>query len=554
MKVTFFCVQPITISLETYLEIVNYDILPDIENADKLPYWMTQLKKISNIAYENTLCLNVEKVNDIFIKKDIEKNISELILLNKVNACLLFDYKLLSFTLCLEVEMDLSYFSEKDLDNLISTKGVNNNFYFKARELLVREDSDSIISKWTDMTIDNSFIAVKEAFKTFYTYDIDIEKDLEVKPSTGNITAFIDLNEEKYQDKKIIDKFMLLNYEADRFDIENPLPLELGEFNQYYFGGRLHTITYSDKRNLISYYTIQYQMQHSWFYSALISKLYNKINSKLMDREKRISYRDKNKLINYFINKISIFELENESFKMAIENNNEKIYKKIESKWNVEKTIINLSTYIKRLEKVLKEEHNNLIAFEKASKSGKEKELLEKIDELNEERRLLKEAGDRDHLTRAYNRQKFDADLEEYFLSNNEPMFLAFVDGDKFKDINDNYGHQAGDEVLKKIVNIMFASLKSNEVTGGVYRYGGEEFILTMFNEKNSSALGALNMIKDAIEKSEIIYNDHVIKFTISIGAVKSQEGQTMQEVVELSDQLVYKAKENGRNRIEFIF
>ena len=163
-------------------------------------------------------------------------------------------------------------------------------------------------------------------------------------------------------------------------------------------------------------------------------------------------------------------------------------------------------------------------------------------------------SGYKDQLTRAFNRKKLYVDIEEYVLNSSDPYFLAFIDGDKFKNINDTYGHQAGDEVLKLMVDVMFQVMKDDEVEGGVYRFGGEEFILVIFNEKKNGVLGLLNQIKDDIEHSVIVHDEREIKFTISIGASKLQEGQSLQDIIEISDQLVYKAKENGRNRIEYIF
>ena len=549
MKVSFFCVQPMSISINDYINLVDYDVKKENIVMGNLPSWMIELKKISNIAYENTINIKIESSKEIFLKKDIENKISEFIILEDKTAFLLFDYKLMTFNLCMELKMDLSYLSEEELDILIRKNGIENNFYYKVRKLIVKEDEESKLSNWTEDIIENSIIKIKEKINKISGYEL--KENVIVKPSTGNITVFIDLKDKDKIKKNKIEKFMKLNYEADRFDIENPEPLNLGKYDKYYFGGRFHTITYSDERNLISYYTIQYQVQQSWFYSGIITKLYNEINIKIIDIENKISYREKQKLINYFINKISTFELENEAFKMAIENNNEKIYKRIEKKWNIEETIKNIRDYINRFEKILEDQHKKLIEYENASKSIKEDDLKKQIELLNEERRQLEENGMKDHLTRAYNRQKFDLDMKE---RKKEEFYLAFIDGDKFKNINDKYGHQAGDEVLKKIVNTMFSVLKENEIKGLVYRFGGEEFLITMFEEKNISVLGILNMIKEEIEKAEIIYGENKIKFTISIGAVKSQENQSIEQIVEVADQLVYKAKENGRNRIEYIF
>ena len=93
--------------------------------------------------------------------------------------------------------------------------------------------------------------------------------------------------------------------------------------------------------------------------------------------------------------------------------------------------------------------------------------------------------------------------------------------------------------------------MQENNVQGEVYRFGGEEFLIIIYNEKDTSIIGILNLIKDSIEDTVVEHNKKQIKFTISIGATKSNQNDSIEDMVERSNLMVYKAKENGRNRIE---
>ena len=102
--------------------------------------------------------------------------------------------------------------------------------------------------------------------------------------------------------------------------------------------------------------------------------------------------------------------------------------------------------------------------------------LKDELAKAKIEKRLLEDKASKCPLTRAFTRGIYDQEVIKFFKENKETLALAFIDADKFKSINDNYGHHTGDEVLKHMVNTMFHIIK--EKGGKVYRYGGEEFII----------------------------------------------------------------------------
>lgn len=177
--------------------------------------------------------------------------------------------------------------------------------------------------------------------------------------------------------------------------------------------------------------------------------------------------------------------------------------------------------------------------------------LKERLNDSERERRMVIDEAKKDPLTRAFNRRCFDADIEAFYKAKpRSKMSLAFIDGDKFKNVNDTYGHQAGDTVLQSIVNSLHDGIRDLKRTR-VYRYGGEEFLILFIDEERKTVLEKLNAIRQNIEKTPITYDQYTINITVSIGVSFLVFNDSIKTFVERADNAVYSAKERGRNRIE---
>jgi diguanylate cyclase (GGDEF)-like protein len=154
-----------------------------------------------------------------------------------------------------------------------------------------------------------------------------------------------------------------------------------------------------------------------------------------------------------------------------------------------------------------------------------------------------------DSLTGIYNRRYLDLFMEKSIPINkktNSPLVFMMLDIDHFKKVNDNFGHQCGDEVLKHTSSIINNFVRKSDV---FVRFGGEEFAVILPNTEVAEGLIIAERIREAVEKSAFIYKNDVIHLTISIG-VSSYNRDTAGEFIERSDNALYKAKENGRNQI----
>jgi diguanylate cyclase (GGDEF)-like protein len=153
-----------------------------------------------------------------------------------------------------------------------------------------------------------------------------------------------------------------------------------------------------------------------------------------------------------------------------------------------------------------------------------------------------------DTLTGLYNRRYFDFYMEKAIpLSYRSSLVLIMVDIDHFKKLNDQYGHQCGDVALKHFSAILRKSVRKSD---GYVRFGGEEFAIILPNTDLDEGQTFAERMRTAVENSISFYQNKPIHFTISIG-VALHGDESVEEFIENADKALYRAKENGRNRVE---
>lgn len=166
--------------------------------------------------------------------------------------------------------------------------------------------------------------------------------------------------------------------------------------------------------------------------------------------------------------------------------------------------------------------------------------------------RELFEAATMDPLTKISNRRTFfDRALGELALArrNNFYVHTIMVDADHFKHVNDTWGHQAGDMVLKQIARILKEEKRESDLLA---RYGGEEFVLLLAGVGPEDAKKSAERLRMAVERHRFCWNDVIIPVTISLGLASKlgAEVPTVEEMIAESDKLLYIAKEGGRNQV----
>lgn len=179
--------------------------------------------------------------------------------------------------------------------------------------------------------------------------------------------------------------------------------------------------------------------------------------------------------------------------------------------------------------------------------------LARKTKELiatNEKYELLAKT---DYLTGINNRRNFfylGETLYENDLECKEEIFVAVFDLDNFKQLNDNYGHHLGDKALITFTERVEQNIdKKNDIFG---RLGGEEFALIVKKSSNNKIFHMMDIIRKSIENIILEEDSMKINFTVSIGLVKRELGETLDMTLEKADKLLYEAKHDGRNQIKF--
>jgi len=212
-----------------------------------------------------------------------------------------------------------------------------------------------------------------------------------------------------------------------------------------------------------------------------------------------------------------------------------------------------------RVEQITKE----FVVYEK-ERNSQENELLNQYQLLKSEFIALKKAQKAalvdierfqqksltDPLTQLPNRSAWEqyVDIEwQRFQRYDTQLSLAIVDIDYFKKINDNYGHKAGDNVLRAVARQLRKYLRSTDILA---RFGGEEFSLLLPETDLKNATIALNHVREKVEMSKFKYQGHQVQVTVSIGIAEADKSLTMDQLFNLADDAMYRAKNSGRNKV----
>ena len=174
------------------------------------------------------------------------------------------------------------------------------------------------------------------------------------------------------------------------------------------------------------------------------------------------------------------------------------------------------------------------------------------------EARLLDEVAQRDGLTGIYNRRRFDEHLGHVWqlaVRENRPIALLFADIDHFKAYNDRYGHQAGDEAMKAVANVLtqFARRPMDLVA----RYGGEEFAVVLYDTTQAHASDVAERLLEDVRRLGIPHQDSsaapVLTISVGVACVQPVARRSSAGLLQLADQALYAAKDGGRNRCQLL-
>ena len=211
-----------------------------------------------------------------------------------------------------------------------------------------------------------------------------------------------------------------------------------------------------------------------------------------------------------------------------------------------------------RLETILRhlDEHRE-------SDEARQHQLEEQLERLNQRVREMEKEGENlrqrlrekheqavhDPLTGLYNRLAYDERIGQEFARTRrykKPLSLAVLDIDRFKRINDSYGHKAGDKALKIIADRVRKNLRETDFLA---RYGGEEFVIVMPETGLDDGLVAVEKLRKDVSQSQFHYQGTAVNITVSVGLAELREDDSPETFFQRADAALYQAKESGRDR-----
>jgi len=277
-----------------------------------------------------------------------------------------------------------------------------------------------------------------------------------------------------------------------------------------------------------------------YYYDTFMDELAQSNNSMLIDLSKKYSYLFSTNEAENYIDHVS-FELAKSSLQEFEKSN--KNLKDIS-----DKSIVDIGAIKNDYDRVHTQEIIDTFDSFQGQILSELKSADETITKLKLEIERLERESHIDPLTKAYNRRVFTKDIAEIFGAiegKDIDMFLIMIDADDFKNINDSYGHIAGDKTLIFLTKLIQSSLRKGVK---VYRYGGEEFIIILNRTTLEEAKKSVDRIITETSESKLLYKGHNIHLTISAGIACYEKGDTPETLIEKSDHALYRAKDAGKN------
>jgi len=208
-------------------------------------------------------------------------------------------------------------------------------------------------------------------------------------------------------------------------------------------------------------------------------------------------------------------------------------------------------SYIPKMSDMLrKERKRDELFYLKRSILTMAQELEALINQLKEEKDKLEGIAYADPLTGLSNRRLFFEEtkrLLELARRHGEPFSIIMLDVDNFKRINDEYGHDVGDIVLKNLAEAIRINVRSSDIAA---RYGGEEFIIALPKTDGEGALLVAERIRQDFKRRKVKINQEEVGTTVSVGVASYKEGDDLETLIKKADEALYEAKRTGKDKV----
>jgi diguanylate cyclase (GGDEF)-like protein len=198
------------------------------------------------------------------------------------------------------------------------------------------------------------------------------------------------------------------------------------------------------------------------------------------------------------------------------------------------------------------EKNTQLLSKDLKTHSGDVEKLSKKINKLEKELKAVKEESKEDFLTKLYNKRALDEMMkikEAEYERHGHNFSVIMFDLDHFKNVNDTYGHDAGDAVLAAFAKIIKKEARKEDIVG---RFGGEEFMAILGETNTKGGVVFADKVRKHVQKARFMYKGQRIQVTVSSGVAERAKHTSLQATVNSSDEYLYKAKKDGRNQVSY--
>jgi len=270
----------------------------------------------------------------------------------------------------------------------------------------------------------------------------------------------------------------------------------------------------------------------------------------VVDKDKKILFLNEKFLAFFNTKDIEEFNQNCKTISDLFIKNSGCFYPKPDRDWidDIKKTIDEKRRVIALKDKE-EELHTFVVSFKEIQESEHLIFIFTEITNLSMERKQLKKEVYLDKLTqipnRAYFEKSFSIEMKRYKREDMSSS-LIILDIDKFKNFNDSYGYQVGDEVLIELASLIYVNKRETDI---FTRWGGEEFVKLLPNTSLLNTVKVANKLRERIE-NHLFIND--LRVTCSFGIAEFRQEDEQSSILKRADDALYRAKENGRNRVEY--
>ena len=198
------------------------------------------------------------------------------------------------------------------------------------------------------------------------------------------------------------------------------------------------------------------------------------------------------------------------------------------------------------------EENTEVLSTDLKVQSDEVSVLVQRVGELEEELKTARQESKIDFLTKMYNRRALDEYLdikEAEYKRHGRNFAIIMFDLDHFKNVNDTYGHEAGDAVLSAFSKIIKQQCRTEDIVG---RYGGEEFLAVLGDTDTAGGVAFAEKVRKHVENAKFMYKNKRIVVTVSSGVSDRKRHVSATATIKSADEYLYSAKKGGRNRVGY--